>query len=353
MQNIVTGEITTVDMHGTRHLSLDSITGMKALLGARLVFVTTPDIPHIRMRLYRMLFEPRRTRKQIVVLVRAGQGGQVVVADILRRHPRPELDVVLVEDAFYGTRVSGDAVRFKRKKSVNVSVYGYTAHGTVDEIRKLFPLGSRIGRRSWPDIVERPGIGLLFDPLGYIIHAGVAFAPKNLERTRRGVQYLHYIDGISQELAEQLDSLDRERVALAARYGASTSRFPEILERQYGIPARDSFFDMMQSCRGIYQSLSAPSIEDLCASRYVQEDIPALTTVAWLAERAGMDLRETLSFATNIRITLRDLGVDERAVRGYRPSLNEIQGGVAELRDLVTQPVGAQAEVEAASSTGR
>ncbi|MGK6821969.1 hypothetical protein ACKU5W_002025 [Klebsiella pneumoniae] len=78
-------------------------------------------------------------------------------------------------------------------------------------------------------------LDLQFDPLGYIIHLAVALDKTNLTKTASGTQYLHYSDGVHEENAGLINSLDHERVALARSYGAETRLFTTMLTEQYGL----------------------------------------------------------------------------------------------------------------------
>jgi opine dehydrogenase len=327
------------DTSGVRVAWAFSESGRQLLAGADVIFITVPDIPELRIRIYETLFFAERTRRQVIVLVRAGQGGQLIAADMLRRARDSALDVVLVEDSFYGTRAAGPVVEYKRKLSVNVSCYGLMPGEAISKVRSLFPLGHMISRSSWPELIPEPGIRLLFDPLGYIIHSGVALYRPNLAHTRMGVQYNHYVDGIDPVLARRLDALDHERVELARAYGVSLETFPSILHRQYGLPLIDDFYLMIQSCRSIYRSMSLPSVRALSKSRYVLEDLPALRTVGWLAERAGVSLPATADFMAESMTAASSLGVEMSALAGYEPYLNSIDGGISEIIDLASDPV--------------
>lgn len=316
-------------------------TTLPKLRGVKYIVITAPDIPVLRLQLMEALVRHVPLDGKVLILVRAGQGGQPVIAEMVRTRPElRETSIVLIEDSFYGTRVSGAEISFKRKLSVNASIYAPSTRQALREVRALFPLGSRIQQASWPNIVLRPGIDLLFDPLGYIIHAGVALHPPNIEKTRNGVRYNHYINGIDRALATKLDCLDHERVELAGKFGARCGLFSEIIERQYGIPKQSDLYEMMQSCKGVYRSLSCRSLDDLVNSRHVLEDMPALFTIEWLARCANLELPHTAKFARETRRALRQLGVSERQLRAYMPFIYNIPDDLNYVRELLNSPRG-------------
>jgi opine dehydrogenase len=339
MRNIANGRRSEVRLERGNFAAYRSRRAIEILAAARYIVVTVPDIPSVRLALLRRLVEQVPLAGKILIMVRAGQSGQPVLAELVRSRPElRESSVVLVEDSFYGTRAEPGDIAFKRKLSVNVSVYAKDRAAALDATRELFPLGGRIDRPSWPDLAPRDGIELLFDPLGYYIHAGVALYPPNLARTRAGIRYTHYIDGIDRTLAGQLSGLDRERTELAAAYGASAQRFPRIIERQYGLPARPDFFEMMQSCRDIYKSLSCGSLDELASSRLLLEDLPALHTIEWLAAAAGLELPLTKAYAARTWETVESLGLDLGRFDGYRDLLGAVKAEPEHIVRLLNDP---------------
>ncbi|BFU47385.1 hypothetical protein KRMM14A1004_56220 [Krasilnikovia sp. MM14-A1004] len=337
--NMISGERDSVEV-GPQHFShLHGERAQAMLEAAQHIIVTVPDIPAVRLPLMERIARLESVAGKVVTFVRAGQGGQPVIAEWVRRTPQlRHTSLVLVEDSFHGTRVAGTHISYKRKLSVNVSVYSRTPRAALDRLRGLFPLGHLIGRPSWPDIAVRPGIGLLFDPLGYIIHVGIALDRRNLEKTRAGIVYQHYTEGVHRELAERLDALDRERVFLARAYGVEAQRFPRIIERQYGLPYQPDFYDMMQSCRDIYRSMSCTSIEELRRSRIIREDIPGLRTIRWLADVAGIRLPVTERYEMDVMRTAAELGVHGSDLVGYVPELSAVPGTVPHITSLLTAP---------------
>ncbi|MDX3767887.1 MULTISPECIES: NAD/NADP octopine/nopaline dehydrogenase family protein [unclassified Streptomyces] len=342
MSSIIDGSETEVQLTADHFMALDSPQTMRGLAAARHIVITVPDIPALRMPLLSRLLGEIDLSGKTLLLVRAGQAGQPVVAEFVRtRRELEHTSVVLVEDSFYGTRVdAGNRINYKRKLAVNVAVYSRDATRVMRDLRELFPLGAAIGQQSWPEFVVRDGVEILFDPLGYIIHTAVALAERNLSRTRAGIRYTHYIDGIDQELAHRVQLLDRERVALASAFGVQAETYPQIIERQYGVPAVDDYYEMLQSCSGIYKSLSHGSIDALKRSRFVLEDIPPLYTMEWLANSAGVDIPHTRSFAESVWKTTASLGLEPASFGGYRPTLSDIKSEPQYIRDLLNTPHG-------------
>jgi hypothetical protein len=335
-----------------------SAEGIRALQQAKTIVVTIPDKPQVRLELFDRLQrdglvdDPTRT----IVLIRGGQAGQPVLSQIIRDNPNWRASVVLVEDSPYGTRVNQalndrglPTIAAKRKDDVEITVLGYQGDSSVASaaMREMFPLNRK--DQPWPNFELVPGIEMPWRA-GYFIHPGVAFDSVNLAKTDAGQIYYHYAQGVHEDLGVKLSSIDRERVEIAARYGVEAHTFPEKLQRQFGLELRDEPFHVTMARTGpksmggedIYLSKSHDSIRELMDSRYPTEDVPGLFTINWLAERSGGRTSAHAAYETEIRQTLRELGMSEHQMQhelgAYLPYLDAIEGGIPEITQLLNEP---------------
>ena len=345
---------------GTEHFGyMDTPEGQQTLQQAKIIVITMPDAPQSRLQLFRQLQDnglvqdPNKT----IVLIRAGQAGQPVLSQMIRNNPNWHASVVLVEDSPYGTRYKqtpdGNVITGKRKDDVEISVLGPDGNISpgLTDMRSMFPLGDQIGQPSWPNFTVIDGSAMPFK-FGYVIHPRVAFDMRNLRMTVNGQTYLHYNEGVYPELGEVLGQLDQERVQLAAAYGVQAETFPQKLNRQFDLPLipGESFHGTMvrtlktddPNSRQIYVSTSHGSIPDLLASRYPQEDVPGLFTMNWFANRAGLVLPAHAEYESYIRDTLGLLGMPDEEMHtnleGYLPLMNQIPGGIPEIKGLLDTP---------------
>ncbi|MBU0917769.1 MAG: NAD/NADP octopine/nopaline dehydrogenase family protein [Gammaproteobacteria bacterium] len=306
---------------------------------ATYIVLTIPDIPYLRPKVIQYLLERVGLEGKVLVLCRGGQGGTPYFANLIRRDERlHDTHTILIEDSFYGTRFIDNRVDCKRKYKINVAVLSRDANLALKLLQDIFPPKAGSNLPSWPHFEAKPSAALLFDPLGYIIHVGVAFYEKNLERTGRGEVYTHYTDGIDMVIAEKLEKLDIERVAIARAFGIQVDTFPQTISRQYNKPILPNFYDMMQSCRDIYKSKSASSMDGLVSSRYVSEDIPPLFTMLRLADIAGYEAPATRSYLIEVRGKMKKLGIEESTLRTYIDGFPEV-GDKAALLDLLNKPI--------------
>lgn len=338
-EEVLSGTITHVEIDSSLLCSFHDPDAGQAISQATVIFVTVPDIPSLRLEIFRKLGADFDLKGKTIVLVKAGQASQPVVADMIRRgHPLANADIIFAE-AFYGTRAEKRNVIGNRKLSINTSVFSYNSEGALDKLRECFPLGSQIGKLSWPDFTVLNGIDLIFSATAYFLHVAVVLHPRNLALTQAGVQYSHYLEGIDQALAQQLDAIDRERVMLGREYGVQLERFPEVLHRQYGLPVLPDFYEMMQSCREVYKSMTSPrSVDILQRSRHILEDVPALYTIEWLMKRANIELPATAEYITSVNRALGKLNINQGALRAHQPLLAEIEGGPREIANLLSTP---------------
>ncbi|MHA7833957.1 MAG: NAD/NADP octopine/nopaline dehydrogenase family protein [Algiphilus sp.] len=311
------------------------------LAAAKYIVITVPDIPYIRPLIFDHILDNVDMRDKVLVLCRAGQGGTPYIANRIRADSRlHETDIVMIEDSFYGTRVLGRNINCKRKYKVNVAIVSRDRARALKRIQSVFPpkLGSSLP--SWPHFEVWPLTKLLFDPLGYIIHVGVALYDRNMKRTQRGESYAHYIDGIDRQLAVKLEELDAERVMIASAFGVQAETFPQTIARQYGKSLLPDFYEMMQSCRYIYKSRSAGSLDELIRSRYIGEDVPALFTMVRLAELASCPAPATHAHFKDVRVKLDSLGIDETRLATYAEAVPR-NLGVDDLVELLNEPIPA------------
>jgi opine dehydrogenase len=337
MRDILSGDVRSVVAHPRDFVRwADAARVRSALRGSDTVIVTVPDIPSARAAVLDVLHDSIGGMAKNVVFMRAGQGGALQLARDLAGPSGQRWDCLFVEDAFYGTRVSGAGIDYKRKSAIAVAHQGPDYAAGAAAVRRLFD-GSGIG-----DFVRKSPLELLFDPLGYYIHTAVCLDPGNVALTRAGRTYLHYSEGIGAELAAALDAMDRERVALAARYGVSAELFPDILWRQYGhVPGAD-FHETMRTTGYLYKSRSPGSLAELRGSRSLHEDIPALVTILALAELAGQSMPATRAFFDMLPGRLESIGQRPSDVAVY-----PVPEGISSPADVVWLLGGAQPAVSA------
>ncbi|WP_414041539.1 NAD/NADP octopine/nopaline dehydrogenase family protein [Acidithiobacillus sp. M4-SHS-6] len=336
MENIITGGTALCDFPKQNvHTMGSDLSAVTEVISG--IVVTLPDIPNLRLGMLEWIKTKFPRGGIIIVLVRGGQGGQICIIDEWRNDPiLRRFDIVLIEDSFYGTRYLNHKIAYKRKISVNVSAFGPNPDHALSFLRSMFSGPSvEVGAHQFK--LVRP-LDLQFDPLGYIIHLAVALDKINLKLTEKGIQYIHYCEGVHEGNAELIETLDQERVNLAMHYGANTLRFPEILRMQYGLQECSSFLLLMKSTKSIYRSMSPASLEDLRTSRLVNEDVPALLTMEWLARQCDEALPLIKNYVSATKASLHELGMSLAAHGEYVRRMDAAQLDRRSVVDLLTNP---------------
>lgn len=119
-------------------------------------------------------------------------------------------------------------------------------------------------------------IGMVFHPLSILL---------NMTRVEAKEKFLFYMDGISPLVANILERLDRERVAVGRAYGVEVLDAFNWLEAHYGSEG-DTLYERIQNTPA-YQSIYAPVDID---TRYIYEDIMTGCVPVYLAAlRAGVE----------------------------------------------------------------
>ncbi|WP_109523698.1 MULTISPECIES: NAD/NADP octopine/nopaline dehydrogenase family protein [Nocardia] len=316
MRNIFTKSERHVSLDsGHREHGLDSSVFGRVVDGAEFIFVTVPDIPGLRMDIVDRILSRNLRSDVVLVFIRGGQGGMPWLYHRLSVDARPPVTAVYVEDSFYGTRVGPQFIDYKRKDSINIAVSGPGGNDVVARLQRLF--GVEHKGQPWPALASKSALGLLFDPLGYIVHTATLLDPVNIARSERGECYLHYSEGIHAQLAPRLAAMDAERVDLAGQYRCRAESFVEILDRQYGHRVDGTFFEVMRATGTFYRSYAPSSLAELRASRALWEDIPALATVLRMAAHVGQRMPVTEEFAAMLPGLLETVGLDYRQFEAY------------------------------------
>lgn len=338
VEDILTGKVLYCDFPKNKIHTFDA--NIKQLNDIKVVavVVTVPDIPKLRLQVLNWIMTNITHEKVSIIFVRGGQGGQIKIIDTWQNNLLlRKFNIILIEDSFYGTRYLNHKIVFKRKMTTNVSIFGPSPDSASKLLSRMFTSDSI--NPSFHAFIKVSPLDLQFDPLGYIIHLGVSLDKRNLQLTYKGVQYLHYSDGVHEENADLIEKLDKERVRLAESYSAKTKSFADILKCQYGISYQSSFLNMMKSTKSIYRSLSPVSINSLINGRIIQEDVPALFTMELLAKKAEKKLPYTYRHVENILTTLKQLNIDISPLKLYATEIENLGLSKNNIINLLTNPM--------------
>ncbi|MGQ9630708.1 MAG: NAD/NADP octopine/nopaline dehydrogenase family protein [bacterium] len=270
------------EVQGFAKLNLITTNAREALDGVDVVMVVVPATGHREMA---TLLGPHLSDGQVVILNPGRTGGALEFAEVLRQLGNPSYPFIAeAETLLYACRITNPAqVRiFSIKNSVPVATFpAYRIPDVLAIIGKLLPQfvpGDNVLKTSLNNI------GSVFHPALTILNAAW------IEERHGDFDYYH--EGASPSVAKVLESLDAERVAVAAALGIRALTAREWLYLAYGAAGRN-LYETMQANTG-YSGIKAPNTLE---HRYVTEDVPtSLVPIASLGEQFGVPVPTIKAF---------------------------------------------------------
>lgn len=230
-----------------------------AIKDAELIMVVVPANGHAPLA---ELAAPYLSDGQVVVLHPGRTGGALEFFNTIRSHGCTA-DVIVSEAStlIYACRALNPAkVHVFGVKNI-IPVAAIPSYRTPEVIAKLnvvypqFVPGDNVLKTSLDNI------GAIFHPALTILNAG------RIESTHGEFEF--YMDGATPAVARVLETMDKERVAVAAALGIRAMSAREWLYVAYDAPGR-TLYEAMQANIG-YKGISAPPTTLM---RYITEDVP-------------------------------------------------------------------------------
>lgn len=210
----------------------------------------------------------------IVVLNPGRTGGALEVHHIFQNRGARAV-VVEAQTFIYASRAESptEARIYEVKRDVPVAAFPSVATGGVLKVlKKIFPQFSaavNVLQTSFSNI------GAIFHPVPLMMNAC---------RVEQRVPFEYYREGITPAIAELLERLDEERVAVAAALGVRVPTAREWLYRAYRARGRN-LYEAIQNNKA-YEGLQAPQTLN---HRYIHEDVPTgLVPIASFGRAVGV-----------------------------------------------------------------
>eukprot|EP00999_Lentomonas_sp_LEN2_P000393 NODE_1394_length_878_cov_114.061252_g1348_i0.p1 GENE.NODE_1394_length_878_cov_114.061252_g1348_i0~~NODE_1394_length_878_cov_114.061252_g1348_i0.p1 ORF type:complete len:182 (-),score=50.85 NODE_1394_length_878_cov_114.061252_g1348_i0:333-803(-) len=112
----------------------------------------------------------------------------------------------------------------------------------------------------------------------------------NLSRMESGTPFQYYIDGFTPSIADYVEKIDKERIAVAKALGVTVPTVTEWLDHEYGAKGANLFEAIKNNSN--YEGISAPQFSDVkgkMSLRYVCEDVPTgLVPMSELGKKFGV-----------------------------------------------------------------
>lgn len=260
--------------HGQARVEVVTNDIAEAVADARVLMVVVPATGHAEVA---ERLAPHLRDGHIIVLNPGRTGGALEVLHVLQQHG-VKADVIVTEaqTLLYASRAlnPGQVQIFGIKNSVPVAAI--PAYRTPEVVKALsvayteFVPGDNVMKTSLENI------GAIFHPAVTVLNAA------RIESTHGDFEY--YIDGITPSVAQILEQIDAERVAVAAAMGFNCMTAREWLYVAYGASGK-TLFEAIRANQGYYGIKAPPIVHH----RYITEDVPmSLVPIASLGEMLGV-----------------------------------------------------------------
>jgi opine dehydrogenase len=246
----------------------------EALENAQLVMIVVPSSAHADIA---KSCAPYLTDGQIIVLHPGRTCGAIEFTRVIRNNGcTADVTVAEAETFIYASRSDGPAQAriFRIKEAVPLAALPSDRNQIVlDHMHEVFP--------QFIDGVNVLQTGL--NNMGAIFHPALTILNSGwIESTHGDFQF--YIDGVTPSVARVLESLDRERVTVAASIGIHARTGMEWLKLSYDTVG-ENLNEAIHNQPGYYGINAPPTLNH----RYIFEDVPmSLVPIASLGQRYGV-----------------------------------------------------------------
>ena len=258
-----------------RSIRLEMVTTdlRKAVEGSDIIIVTITSLGHEELM---KNLVPYLVPSQIVVLHPGRVGGALLFKKILSKNNVSNITVIELETSIFAARAENTHVRIMGIKR--------RVHGACLPALQTDRVVS-ILTGALPQIVSSPNVlytGLM--NYGMILHpAPLLFNAARVDLSH--VRFRHYIDGITPSIADFLERMDKERIAVGKALDIKLMSTSQWLSEVYGSNGTN-LYEILQNTSP-YHSIYAPNT---LRHRYIMEDVPnALVPISELASVLKID----------------------------------------------------------------
>jgi opine dehydrogenase len=270
----IQADISDTFPRGFAELKVVTTDPAEAIAGRQILMVVVPATAH---RFIAEQIAPHLVDGQIIVLNPGRTGGALEVLKTIRDNDcRADIIVAEAQTFLYASRSMNPAQTkiFRIKNSIPVAALpAYRTPEVVKALRVAFPHfvpGDNVMKTSLDNI------GAIFHPAVTVLNAA------RIESTNGDFDY--YTEGITPAVAMILESMDKERVAVAESLGFRAMTAREWLYIAYDAAGR-TLHEAMRANRG-YDGIKAPKT---VFHRYISEDIPmSLVPISSLGQMVGV-----------------------------------------------------------------
>ena len=227
---------------------------------------------------------------QVVILNPGRTLGAIEFDHVLKERRVQDVLVAETQTIIYTSRSSENSSLVAAiKKAVRFCAYPASEnHRLVKLLGKIYPQ-----LEPAPSILHTglANVGTILHPLPMLLNSGWIEYPDSY--------FYHYYDSITPRIADLLEELDAERLAVGRAYGVDLISTVEWIEEAYGIRGRNLYESLQKN--ESYRIVTAPKT---LFHRYIQEDVPTgLIPMLELGRLAGVST-PLMSMAVELAIRL-------------------------------------------------
>lgn len=300
--------------------SIDIITNDigQAVAGAKLIIVILPTVYHENIA---RLVAPHLCDGHVVILNPGGTGGALEFTSTINKAGcRGDITVAETNSMIYACRapIIGEVHVFGIKKMVHIASFPASGINRVVELTKdIYPQFVPVSNVLYTSLNNTTA---MVHPVPMILNAG---------RVESGVPFEYYSDGFTASVADVVESLDAERLAIGKAMGIQLDSIVQWYKYRYEVDA-GTLFDAIHKVDD-YKGISAPSNLNV---RYLFEDIPTgLVPMSCLGAAFGVKtplMNAAIDFGN--ALLHRDFRTDGRTLKKLG-----LQGkGIKEIVDFVS-----------------
>ncbi len=168
--------------------------------------------------------------------------------------------------------------------------------------------------------------------------------PKKLEdesneafEKRMNSSYNHYIEGITPEVANIMEGMDKERITIAKAFNIKTEPINKALNRHYGIGEYKAYYDAFQACKNVYSS-KPPTADKLANHRYITEDLASIKVIIRLGEIANVETPITNKAFEVFCWNAKEIKTPKHKLVGYEEAIKKLPDNKEELIRYLENP---------------
>lgn len=264
------------EFSSAQHIDMLTTDLRKAVNGSDVIIISTVSTAHaeVAQKLARVLEDGQ------VVLLHPGRTGGALIFKKVVEETKKDLKITIgeFETSLFATRVTRDGAKVRYygvKKNVHLATIPSKNSLEVGILMKsIFP---QVELASNVLYTSLSNYGAMLHPAPVVFNVG---------RIENGLNYTHYIEGITPSVARFIEKLDTERIKLGQCFGVRLRPITVWLADVYNSKG-NNLFELLQNTKAYHYILGPDTLQH----RYLIEDtLTGLVPMIHLAKKCGIRL---------------------------------------------------------------